>query len=171
MADNMVNIGKIASAVGIKGEVKVLSYSGRLHRYAVGNSLCVGDAFREFVIENVRFAKKSPVIKFIDIDDRSAAENMRGAEIYIKESDLEELPEGEFYIRDLIGMKVVDTKGENIGELVNVIQNTAQDIYEVRVGNGRSILIPLVDEIVKNIDATKRLITVDLIEGMMENQF
>lgn len=104
------------------------------------------------------------------MNDRNAAEKLRGFEVYIDEDDLSELPEGEFYVRDLLGMSVVNCDGTRIGELIRVIQDTPQDVYEVRIENGKSIFIPFVEAFVKDIDLDSRKIRVELIDGMMENQ-
>lgn len=170
MSGTMVNIGKIVSAVGLKGEVKIFSYSGQLQRYNEVKSLYLGKKEEAFEIENVRFMKNSPIVKFIAVSDRNAAEKLRGFEVYINENDLTELPEGEFYVRDLLGMSVVDCDGAHIGELIRVIQDTPQDVYEVRIANGKSIFIPFVEAFVKDIDLNLRKIRVELIDGMMENQ-
>ena len=67
-------------------------------------------------------------------------------------------------------MSVVNCDGTRIGELIRVIQDTPQDVYEVRIENGKSIFIPFVEAFVKDIDLDSRKIRVELIDGMMENQ-
>lgn len=170
MSGTMVNIGKIVGAAGLKGEVKIFSYSGQLQRYNEVKFLYLGKKEEVFEIENVRFMKNTPIVKFFAVNDRNAAEKLRGFEVYIDEDDLSELPEGEFYVRDLLGMSVVNCDGTRIGELIRVIQDTPQDVYEVMIENGKSIFIPFVEAFVKDIDLDSRKIRVELIDGMMENQ-
>ena len=100
------------------------------------------------------------------IDDRNAAEAAKGTELFITEADLPELPEGQFYIRDLIGMEVEEQGGSFHGVVTDVLQNTAQDIFEVKRDDGKTVLIPKVDAFVQKIDGKERLITVTLIEGL-----
>ena len=99
MSGTMVNIGKIVGAAGLKGEVKIFSYSGQLQRYNEVKSLYLGKKEEVFEIENVRFMKNTPIVKFFAVNDRNAAEKLRGFEVYIDEDDLSELPEGEFYVQ------------------------------------------------------------------------
>ena len=161
-----IKIGKIVNTVGLKGEVKVYNYSDSIEIYETIESIYVED--RLTVIENVRAQKNMVILKLEGADDRNAAEALRGKELYITEDDLPELPEGQYYVRDLIGMSVTEEDGNLLGRVTDVLQNTAQDIFEVESENGKKLLIPKVDQFVLDIDAEKREITVRLIEGMLD---
>jgi 16S rRNA processing protein RimM len=161
-----IKIGKIVNAVGLKGEVKVYNYSDSIDIYETTEAMYVED--RLTAIENVRPQKNMVILKLAGTDDRNAAEALKGKELYITEDDLPELPEGQFYIRDLIGMSVMEEDGTVLGHVSDVLQNTAQNIFEVERENGKKLLIPKVDQFVLNIDAEKRNITVRLLEGMLE---
>ena len=161
-----IKIGKIVNTVGLKGEVKVYNYSDSIEIYETIESIYVED--RLTVIENVRAQKNRVILKLEGADDRNAAEALRGKELYITEDDLPELPEGQYYVRDLIGMSVTEEDGNLLGHVTDVLQNTAQDIFEVESENGKKLLIPKVDQFVLDIDAEKREITVRLIEGMLD---
>lgn len=161
-----IKIGKIVNAVGLKGEVKVYNYSDSIDIYETTEAMYVED--RLTAIENVRPQKNMVILKLAGTDDRNAAEALKGKELYITEDDLPELPEGQFYIRDLIGMSVIEEDGTVLGHVSNVLQNTAQNIFEVERENGKKLLIPKVDQFVLNIDAEKRNITVRLLEGMLD---
>lgn len=159
-------IGKIVNAVGLKGEVKVYNYSDSLERYLRIEKILVGDKF--FPIENVRAQKNMVILKLMGIDDRNGAEAMKGMDVAITEQDLEELPRDTFYIRDLINMDVVDREsGKLLGHIINVLQNTAQDIYEVETSEGKTFMVPAVKEFVKGIDLVDKKVYVSLIEGML----
>ena len=161
-----IKIGKIVNTVGLKGEVKVYNYSDSIEIYETIESIYVED--RLTVIENVRAQKNMVILKLEGADDRNAAEALRGKELYITEDDLPELPEGQYYVRDLIGMSVTEEDGNMLGHVTDVLQNTAQDIFEVESENGKKLLIPKVDQFVLDIDAEQREITVRLIEGMLD---
>ena len=161
-----IKIGKIVNTVGLKGEVKVYNYSDSIEIYETIESIYVED--RLTVIENVRAQKNMVILKLEGADDRNAADALRGKELYITEDDLPELPEGQYYVRDLIGMSVTEEDGNLLGHVTDVLQNTAQDIFEVESENGKKLLIPKVDQFVLDIDAEKREITVRLIEGMLD---
>lgn len=161
-----IMIGKIVNVVGLKGEVKVYNYSDSDEIYRTTEAVYVGDDL--VGIENVRLQKNMVILKLAGISDRDGAEAVRGKELFITESDLPELPEGQYYIRDLIGMTVKEENGEILGKVSDVLQNTAQDIFEVENADGRKILIPKVDQFVLEIDKAAGEIRVRLIEGMLD---
>ena len=102
-------IGKITSAVGLKGEVKVYNYSDSTEIYENTPQIYVGD--ERMAVQSVRTQKNMVVLKLEGIGDRDAAEKARGRELFVTEEDLPVLPEGQFYVRDLIGMEVFSDEG------------------------------------------------------------
>ena len=166
-----VLIGKVGSPVGIKGEVRITLYAQDSTNLKEGKVLLLERAGKTVTsaIKRLRYQKDRPVVKLEGIDDRNAAEDIRGMEVSIYASDLEELPEGEHYVRDLIGCSVRDIKdGSEVGILKDVIQNTAQSVLEVGTAGGKSVLIPAVDAFLRNIDEEAGIIEVELIPGFLD---
>ena len=167
-----VLIGRVGSPVGIKGEVRITLYAQDSTNLKEGKVLLLERAEKSVsaAIKRLRYQKDRPVVKLEGIDDRNAAEEIRGMEVSIYASDLEELPEGEYYVRDLIGCKVIDraADGREVGVLRDVIQNTAQSILEVETAEGKSVLIPAVDAFLKGIDEEAGIIEVELIPGFID---
>ena len=159
-------IGKIVNVVGLRGDVKVYNYSDSIQIYEETPEIYVDDKLTK--IEKARLQKNMVVLKLGGIDDRDAAERLRGSELYVTDADLPELPEGQFYVRDLIGMTVKEENGSVLGAVTDVIQNTAQDIFEVEMENTKRIMIPKVDQFVLDINGDSREITVRLIDGMLD---
>lgn len=167
----LVNIGRISSAVGLKGEVKVTLYSRDSVNLKEGKNLLLKRAKEvvETTCEKVRLQNNQPIAKFSEVDDRNAAEFLKGMEVFISEDQLEELPEGEHYVRDIVGYDVYDlTTKSVIGKLNDVIQNTAQSVLDVKSDEGKQILIPAVDAFMRGIDDEKETIKVELIPGFVE---
>jgi len=160
-----IKIGKIVNAAGLKGEVKVYNYSASKERYLARKSIFIEND--RYEIEGVRFVRQTVLLKLKGIDDRNAGEAVKGLGVFIDEADLPGLPEGEYYIRDMIGMAVKDDKGDLIGTLCDVMQGPAQDLYEVLLPDGRKILIPAVSEFILDINAGEKCINVKLIEGLI----
>lgn len=160
-----IKIGKIVNAVALKGEVKVYPYS-EPSRYKELTDIYVEEKIHR--IQNVRYQGNTVVLKLSGIDDRNGAENAKEKYIYIMEDDLPELPEGTYYIRDLIGMRVIDETGEHLGNVKDIIQNAAQDLYEIERTNGKLLLLPGVKEFIIDIDLNKREIKVKIPEGLLE---
>ena len=161
-----IKIGKIVNVVGLKGEVSVYNYSDSPSIYETTPAVYIGSDLME--TESVRTKKNMVILKLAGVSDRNAAEALRGREVFITEEDLPELPEGRYYVRDIIGMKVVEDGGDVLGHVTDVIQNTAQDIFEVERPGGKKVLIPNVDQFILDIDAEKRVISVRLIEGLLD---
>lgn len=159
-------IGKIVNAVGLKGEVRVYNYSDSVEIYENTESIYVEDTLMK--IKSVRTQKNMVVLGLDGISDRNEAEKAKGSELFVTDADLPELPEGEYYVRDLIGMEVLLEDGSHLGTMTDVIQNSAQDIFELETDEGKQVLIPRVPDFVLNIDAKAGKITVRLIEGMLD---
>ena len=113
-------------------------------------------------ISKIRFQKNIAIIKLKGIDDINLIEKYKGSTIYIDESELPKLPEGKYYIKDLIGMDVITDEGKVLGKLDDVFNTGANDIYQVG-----DILLPATDEVLKKIDIENRQIIVHLIKGLI----
>lgn len=162
-----IEIGKVVNAVGLKGEVKVYNYSDYKERYEELDEIYIDEKIVK--IEKVRYQQEMVILKLTGVDDRNSAETLKGKSILIKEEQLRELPEDTFYIKDLIGLKVVnDEDNSELGTLKDVVQNSAQDLYFVQLKNGGECIIPAVGEFVKSISMEEKVIRVKLIEGMLD---
>lgn len=163
---NRIKIGKVTAASGLKGEVRVYSYTENNDRFEKLEKIRLEDD--EYRIEKVRFQKNMVILKLAGISDRNAAEALRNRFVYMEEEDLEELPEGEYYVKDLIGLKAMDVKGDEIGIVTDILQNTPQDIYEIEKKDGKKALIPGVPDFLKKIDTENGVIVFDPAEGLLD---
>ncbi len=166
-----IKIGKIVNAVALRGEVKVYHYSDYKERFEELDSVLLehNGKYEEYGIEGVRYQKEMVILKLKGVSDRNAAEALKERDIYITEADLRELPEDTFYIRDLIGCKALSADdGSEIGEIIDVLQNSAQDIYQIRLANGKETLIPVVAEFVKEVDIEHKTVKIRLIPGFID---
>ena len=163
--DHFIPLGKIVAPVGLRGEVKLYPYTDRIEHYnAVG--VFIGGCKRCMKI--VRYVKRSPIIRIDGVGDRLQAENLVGAEIFILESELSDLPEDTYYLKDLIGCRVINETDEDLGIIVNVQQNGAQDIYEIKDLKSKEFLLPAVKEFIKEVDIDNKRVRVRLPEGLMD---
>ncbi len=166
-----IKIGKIVNAVALRGEVKVYHYSDYKERFEELDRVLLErkGKYEEYEIEGVRYQKEMVILKLKGVSDRNAAEALKERDIYITEADLRKLPEDTFYIRDLIGCKALSADdGSEIGEITDVLQNSAQDIYQIRLANGKVTLIPVVAEFVKEVDIEQKLVKIRLIPGFID---
>jgi len=109
---------------------------------------------------------KGELIIKSDVSDRDEAEKLVGASVLIEPEDRVPLPEGSFWVDDLIGLSVVDNGGEVLGVVENILSTGGKELYEIRDGNGKLHYIPAVDDFVKEIDLSSGKIRVELIEGL-----
>ena len=163
-----IKVGKIVNAVALRGEVKIYSYYDCKERFEELSRLLI-DGDMELEIENVRYQKNMVIVKFKSIDDRNKAEALKEKDVYITEDDLAGLPEDTFYIRDLIGCRVFDAEnGRLIGVVSDLIQNSAQDIYQIELEKGGQALIPAVGQFIRSVDVSEKVIKVSLIPGLID---
>jgi 16S rRNA processing protein RimM len=161
-----LKIGQIISVVGIKGELKVYPYTDAPNSFENFDAVIIDST--TYKIEKVRRKSDNIVIlKLFGIDDRNTSETYRQKLIFIDKKDTKPLLEGSYYINNLIGLLVETTEGTYIGELIDVIQNKSQDLYEIQQENGETFLLPAVEEFIINIDINKRTMIVKLIEGLI----
>ncbi len=100
---------------------------------------------------------------------RNDAEKLRGVEIYIQRINFPQLADEDFYLVDLIGFVAIDEKGEKIGEIVDIMENPANDIFIIKNGDNEH-LIPIVDEFVRLFDFENKRVTFNVIEGLLNNE-
>lgn len=162
------NMGKIVNTHGVRGEVKIYPYTDDPDKFEDFDYLYIeGHQKTKFMVESARVHKNMVLLKFKDFDDINKVMPYMNKNVYIAREDAPDDGEGH-YIVDLIGCEIVDEKGEVLGHLVDVLQNSAQDLYEVKkVTDHQKFYIPVVDAFVKHIDVKSKKIVVHLIEGMM----
>lgn len=165
-----ITIGKIVNAVGLKGEVRIYSYSDRKERFEELESLILtgknGD--RTYQVENIRYQKNMVIAKLAGVDDRNGAEALKDHDVNITESQLPDLEEDTFFIKDLIGCSAADEAGGRVfGVIEDVIQNSAQDIYVIRLEQGGQAMIPAVGQFVREVDIKKKIVTIRVIPGLL----
>lgn len=161
-----ITLGKITSAVGIKGEVRVYPYTDYIERFSEIKELQVESTVHK--IERVSYRKNMVVLKLEGIDYRNLAEEQKGKKLYLNKEDMWEIPEDTYFVADLLGLNVLNEEGEHIGILTDVIQNSAQDIYEIQMENKKKFLLPAVKEFVLSINIEGKNMVVRLIEGLVE---
>ena len=106
------------------------------------------------------------LVKFKGIESPEAAREMRNQWVYVRASDVPRLPEGKLYQHELFGFHVVDDNETSLGELVEIIETGANDVYVVRDEAGKEILLPAIPSVVLETDSARRVMRVHLLEGL-----
>lgn len=156
-----VLLGRIKTAHGIRGEVLVTSFAEAPEDVAAYGPLMSADGKRSYELRVVRVTPKGVVARIKGVDDRNAAEALRGTELFVDRDKLPEPDEDEFYHSDLIGLDVVAPDGALIGSVVTVDNFGAGDLLEIRLaGTKRTEYVPFTDAFVPAIDVEARKVTV-----------
>jgi len=166
-----ITIGVVTAPQGVRGVVRVLPLTDFPDRLLNLKRvfLLLGESRTERRVERASpHSRGLFLLKLEGIGDRNAAEALRGAEIQLPRGEAAPLPEGAFYVFDLVGCEVQLLSGERVGELVDVLTTAANDVYVVRRDEGGEVLIPAVRHVVKAIDIDAGKIVVDPIPGMLE---
>lgn len=163
-----LEVGKIINTHGLRGDVKIVTWTDYPEDFEEIEKVYVrrktGDEV--LTITNVKYQKNNIIVKFKEIADINEAEKYKNLVLFADREDLPELEEGAHYIADLIGLDIVDEEGELIGVLVDVFNTGANDIYDVKREGKKNLLLPVIDEVVKNIDLENKKITVHVMEGL-----
>lgn len=153
MTDKQILLGKIIAPHGLKGEVKIKSFTADPLDVASYGKVMVRDG-RCFTLSNARLQGDIVIAGVKGITDRNASESLKGLELFIDRDDLPDPDQGsgEFYQADLIGLSVVDAEGNELGEVIGFQDYGAGDLMEVAMPGGHVGLVPFADSMVPEID-------------------
>ena len=169
MASDLILMGKIAAVHGIKGQLRVVPYSGMADNFLLCRSLLLRDAsgrINEHEVSAATIHGKKLLISLKGFTGINQVLHFVGSEILLYKEQLSTPEEDEYYWHELIGMKVVTSDGVDLGTLDSIIETGSNDVYVV-VASGREYLIPALSDIV-SIDIKARLMTVTPVEGLFD---
>ena len=156
-----IEAGRIVNTHGVAGEVKIEVWLDSPEFFRSFKRIYLGE--RELKVESAKTHKGFVIAKLEGIGDINAAMTLKGREVTVRRED-SALPQGAFFLQDIMGASVVDESGNEIGKLVEIMERPASNIYVVR--GEKEHMIPAVPEFVLSTDAEAGIITVRLIEGM-----
>lgn len=168
--EDLLRVGVITSTHGIRGEVKVFPTTDDPMRFLDLKKVILIDkrGNHNLEIENVKFFKNVVILKFKGIDNINDIERYKGCDLMVTREDAVLLEENEYFIADLIGLKVVTDKGEDFGILRDVMQTGANDVYVVDTYDKKEVLLPYIEECILDIDLDKGVITAHIMDGLVD---
>ncbi len=162
--------GKIVTTHGIKGEVKVQPWCDDPVIFTELDRLYLDKGKKEIKIDGARLQKNMVLLKINGVDDMDAAQSMRGKVLYLNRDDIE-LEEGEYFIQDLIGLKVIDADSQKeYGELIEVSETGANDVYHIKFADGSIKLIPAIKDVVIQTDIDENLMRIRPLAGLFDDE-
>lgn len=169
-SEELIPIGKIIGTHGIKGQLKVHSYSGNFESLSAARTVALKSAdgtLREFILKSTNANSGKFIIGLQDFDDIDQAKPLVGNELCLKRCHLPKLTDDEYYWSDLIGLHVVTDDGIPLGTIVDIFETGSSDIYVVR-GEKREYLIPAIADVVKQVDLESGKIVITPLEGLLD---
>ncbi len=159
-----VTLGQIVGLHGVRGSVKILSYTRPRDNIFTYRSwwLCNADDCQLYELHSGRSQGRGLVADIVGIEDRDAARRLIGMDIAVGRDELPALPAGEYYWFDLVGLEVVTREGESLGQVVKLEETGANDVLVIRNRAGDEQLIPYVaDRYVQSVDINAGTLIVD----------
>ncbi len=164
-----LEIGQIVNTFGIKGMVKIKPFTDDINRFDKLEKVYIKnkEGKKEYQIQEVKYHKNMVLMKLEGVDTLEQAEILRQSYLLVNREDEEPLEEGVYYIVDLIGLEVYTDENIFLGKVDDIFNTGSNDIYVVKDGKGKQILLPGIPDVLKNVDLEKGKITVHLIPGLM----
>lgn len=168
--EDLLQVGIIASTHGVRGEVKVYPTTDDPRRFRRLKEVVLdtGKEKMNLEIEGVKFFKQFVILKFKGLDNINDIEKYRQKSLYVTRKNAVRLQRDEYFIADLIGLKVQDEDGKELGTVKDVIETGANDVYEVEMSDGKSLLLPAIKQCILNVDVENGTMQVYVLEGLLD---
>jgi 16S rRNA processing protein RimM len=161
---NFFVVGRVLRAWGIRGDVKIAPFTDRPEDFKQYRSVLIGPQRKRYDVKSFRPYQGNWLLHLVGVESRNEAGALHGQEILI-EAAQRPRQEGEFFAREVIGLKVRTVAGEDLGEVVEILVTGANDVYVVKGPRGE-ILLPARVEVIKGIDVEAGVMTVELLAGL-----
>ncbi len=164
---NYLEAGKIVNTHGLRGEVKLVPWTDSPQTFEEIDYVFIkkktGDVRLD--IERLKYQKNNLIVKFNQISSIEEAEKLKNQTVYIDRDALGELPEGVYYIADIIGLTAVDESGNAVGTVVDIFNTGANDIYDIKREGKKNLLLPVIDDVI-TVDLENERVIVKIPEGL-----
>lgn len=168
--ENLFQVGIISSTHGIKGEVKVFPTTDDEKRFKKLKEVLL-DTGKEKIcleIESVKFFKQFVILKFKDYDSINDIEKYKGKSLFVTRENAVKLKKDEYFIADLIGVEVISEDGALKGNLTDVTQTGANDVYVISLEDGRELLLPAIKDCVLDVNLEENRMIIHVLEGLLD---
>lgn len=168
--EDLLQVGVITSTHGVRGEVKVFPTTDDPARFKKLKQVILDTGKEQIDLEiaGVKFFKNMVILKFKGIDNINDVEKYRQKGLFVTREHAVKLKKDEYFIADLIGLQVTSDEGEALGEISDVLQTGANDVYVIKTPEGEEILLPAIKDCVKAVDIEGKTMEVHLLPGLRE---
>ena len=168
--EDLFQVGIITGTHGLKGEVKVFPTTDDKERFLDLDTVLI-DTGKELIEKKVQYCKFFfffVFVKFEGLDDINDVEKYKRCPLKVTRENAVPLEEDEYYVADLLGLTIVDESGVTIGELIDVIETGANDVYEVKTPDGGHVLLPAIKDCILDVDMEEKIILVHMLKGLVD---
>ena len=167
---DLLRVGVITSTHGIRGEVKVFPTTDDPDRFKkLKECIIAGKRGNVNVtVQSVKFFKQYVIVKFKEFDNINDIEIYTKCDLLVTRGNAVKCEPGEYFICDLIGLRVITDEGEELGNLTDVIETGANNVYEVTSDTGKIYYLPVIDQCILSHDMTNRTVTVHILKGLLD---
>ena len=167
--EEYLEIGQIVNTNGLKGTLKVKPLTDDITRFEDLETVYIqkGKELIEFTIQDVKYSKNMVLLKLEGIDNIEEAEKYKNFYLKINREDAVELEEDSYFIVDIIGCEVYTESQELLGKVIDVFPTGSNDVYTVKNSEGKEILLPAIEDVIKDVDIENKKIIIHLMEGLI----
>ena len=168
--EEFLQVGAIANTHGIAGEVKVFPMTDDIKRFKKLKEvyLDTGKERKLLHVVSCKFVKNQPVLRFKEFSNINEVEMYKRKGLFVTRDQAVPLEKDEYFIADMIGMRVVSTEGEELGTLTDVLQTGANDVYVVEQNGASQLLLPAIKDCIRDINMEQMVMTVYLMPGLRD---
>lgn len=160
-------VGRLRRPHGVRGELLFEVWTDAPERIQPGVRLFVGPKRRPLIVRSRREHAEGLLLAFEGVDDRDQAGVYRNQVLYVRAEDLPPLPPDEWYVHQVLGLRVVTDDGQPLGVLVEVFETGANDVLVVQRPDGSEVLLPDIEDVVRGVDFEQGVMTVHLLPGLL----
>ncbi len=167
--EDRLQVGIISSTHGVKGEVKVFPTTDDMNRFKKLKEVLLdtGKEIMTLEIEGVKFFKQYAILKFKNYDNINDIERYKGKSLYVPRSNAVKLKKDEYFVADLIGIRVINEEDKEIGTMTDYMETGANDVYTITMRDGRELLLPAIKQCVLDVDIEHKQMRVHILEGLL----
>ncbi len=168
--EKYLRVGVISNTHGIRGEVKVYPTTDDIKRFDYLKEAVI-DTGKEYInvhVMGAKYFKNMVILKFQEFDNINQVLPYKGMDLLVTRENAIPLGEGEYFIADVLGCTVITDQGENLGEVINVLQTGANGVYVVKTPDGKEVLLPVIDECVLEKNIKNKMIKVHIMKGLLD---
>ena len=168
--EELFRVGVISNTHGIRGEVKVYPTTDNVRRFDDLKEVILdtGKEQLNLHVTSVKYFKNMVILKFKGFDNINDIIPYKGMDLLVTRENAIPLEEGEYYIADIIGSKVITDEDKILGTLTDVLQTGANDVYVVKTKDGKEVLLPSIEECILDRDIENKIVKVHIMKGLLD---